>query len=171
VRILYTANRATDILTVLRLQKEFGFKLILDGAAEAYLVLDELKAAGVPVIIHPTMARSGGDLKNLSIETAAKLKAAGIPFAIQTGHEGYVPKTRVVLYEAAVAAANGLSFDDALAAVTIDAARIIGVDERVGSLETGKDADVVVFDGDPFEYTSHVCGVVINGAVVSETCH
>jgi imidazolonepropionase-like amidohydrolase len=170
VRILYTANRATDILTVLRLQKEFGFKLVLDGVAEAYLVLDEIKAAGVPVIIHPTMARPGGDMKNLSVETAAKLKAAGIPFAIQTGHEGYVPKTRVVLFEAAVAAANGLSFEDALAAITIDAARILGVDKRVGSLETGKDADVVVFDGDPFEYTSHVCVVVINGAVVSETC-
>ncbi|MCU0453150.1 MAG: amidohydrolase family protein [Bacteroidetes bacterium] len=171
VRILYTANRATDILTVLRLQKEFGFELVLDGAAEAYLVLDELKAAGVPVVLHPTMARPGGDMKNLSVETASKLKAAGIPFALQTGHEGYVPKTRVLLYEAAVAAANGLSFNDALAAITIDAARIIGVDKRVGSLEAGKDADVVIFDGDPFEYTSHVCGVLVNGVVVSETCH
>lgn len=170
VRILYTANRATDILTVLRLQKEFGFKLVLDGAAEAYLVLDEIKAAGVPVILHPTMARASGDMKNVSMETAAKLKEAGIPFAFQSGHEGYVPKTRVVLYEAAVAAANGLSFEDALAGITINAARIIGVEKRVGSLEPGKDADVVVFDGDPFEYTSHVCGVVINGAVVSETC-
>lgn len=171
VRILYTANRATDILTVLRLQKEFGFKLVLDGGAESYLVLDELKAAGVPVIIHPTMARPGGDMKNLSMETAAKLKAAGILFALQSGHEGYVPKTRVVLYEAAVAAANGLGFNDALASITIDAARIIGLDRRVGSLEAGKDGDVVIFDGDPFEYTSHVCGVVINGMVVSETCH
>ncbi len=171
VRILYTANRATDILTVLRLQKEFGFKLVLDGAAEAYLVIDELKAAGVPVILHPTMARPNGDMKNLSLETAAQLKAAGIPFAFQSGHEGYVPKTRIVLYEAAVAAANGLRFEDALAAITINAARIVGVDKRVGSLEAGKDADVVVFDGDPFEYTSHVCGVVINGKVVSESCH
>lgn len=170
VRILYTANRATDILTVLRLQKEFGFKLILDGAAEAYLVLDEIKAADVPVVLHPTMARASGDMQNVSMETASKLRSAGIPFALQSGHEGYVPKTRVVLYEAAIAAANGLSFDDALASITINAARIIGVEKRVGSLEAGKDADVVVFDGDPFEYTSHVCGVVINGAVVSQTC-
>jgi imidazolonepropionase-like amidohydrolase len=171
VTILYTAQRATDIMTVLRLQKEFGFKLVLDGAAEAYLVLDEIKKAGVPVILHPTMVRAGGELKNVSMETATKLKAAGIPFALQSGFEGYVPKTRVVLYEAAVAAANGLPFEDALRAVTLDAARIIGLDKRVGSLEPGKDGDVAVFDGDPFEYTSHVCGVIINGTVVSETCH
>ena len=171
VRILYTAQRATEIMTVLRLQKEFGFKLVLDGAAEAYLVLDEIKKAGVPVILHPTMVRPNGDTRNVSMETAAMLKAAGIPFALQSGFEGYVPKTRVVLFEAALAAANGLSFDDALAAITINAARIIGVDNRVGSLEPGKDGDVVVFDGDPFEYTTHVCGVVINGTVVSEKCH
>lgn len=170
VRILYTAQRATDIMTVLRLQKEFGFKLVLDGAAEAYLVLDEIKKAGIPVVLHPTMVRPYGDTKNASMETAAKLKSAGIPFAFQSGFEGYVPKTRVVLYEAALAAANGLSFDDALAAITINAARIIGMEQRVGSLEPGKDGDVVIFDGDPFEYTTHVCGVIINGTVVSEKC-
>ena len=65
-----------------------------------------------------------------------------------------MPKTRVVLFEAAIAAANGLGFDEALAAITIDAARILGVDERVGSLEPGKDGDLALFDGDPFEYTT-----------------
>jgi len=79
-----------------------------------------------------------------------------------------VPKTRVVLFEAAAAASNGLSFEEALATVTIDAARILGISNRVGSLERGKDADLALFDGDPFEYTSHVTGVVINGQVVSE---
>jgi imidazolonepropionase-like amidohydrolase len=74
-----------------------------------------------------------------------------------------------VLFEAAEAAANGLSFEDALALITIDAARILGVDKRIGSLESGKDGDVALFDGDPFEFTSHVVGVVINGKVVSET--
>lgn len=171
VRIIYTAQRATDIMTVLRLQKEFGFKLVLDGAAEAYLALDEIKKAGVPVILHPTMSRAYGDMKNVSMETAVQLKAAGIPFAFQSGFEGYVPKTRVVLYEAAVAVANGLAFEDALRAITIEAARIIGMERRVGSLEAGKDGDVAVFDGDPFEYASHVCAVVVNGTVVSETCH
>ena len=169
-KVLFTAHKATDIMAALRLQKEFGFTMILDGAAEAYLVLDEIKKAGVPVILHPTMERPGGDTRNASFETAAKLNEAGILFAIQSGYEGYVPKTRIVLYEAAIAAANGLVFEDALASITINAARIIGVDKRVGSIEKGKDADMVLFDGDPFEYTTHVCGVIINGTVASDTC-
>ncbi|MBA2647463.1 MAG: amidohydrolase family protein, partial [Pyrinomonadaceae bacterium] len=127
------------------------------------------KAAGVSVIVHPTMYRAVGEAENLSMETAATLRKAGVLIAVQSGFEGYVPKTRIVLFEAAAAAANGLSFDDALAAVTIDAARILGVAARVGSLETGKDADLALFDGDPFEYTSHVTGVIVNGKVVSET--
>jgi imidazolonepropionase-like amidohydrolase len=88
--------------------------------------------------------------------------------ALQSGSEPYVPKTRVVLFEAAVAASNGLSFDEALAAVTIDAARLLGVEARVGSIEAGKDADLALFDGDPFEYTTHVTGVVIGGRLVGE---
>jgi imidazolonepropionase-like amidohydrolase len=93
------------------------------------------------------------------------LQAAGIPFALQSGFEGYVPKTRIVLFEAAVAAANGLSFQQALSSVTLGAARILGVADRVGSLETGKDADLALYDGDPFEYTTHCVGVVVNGVV------
>ena len=103
-------------------------------------------------------------------KTAAKLKARGIPFAIQSGFEAYVPKTRVVLFEAAVATAYGLAREDALAAITIDAARILGIGDRVGSLEVGKDADLVMFDGDPLETVTHVCGVVVDGRVVRETC-
>lgn len=168
---LITAQAAPDILTAIRLQKEFGFRLVLDGAAEAYLVLDEIRAAGVPVILHPTMARLGGATRNASLETAQKLADAGIPFAIQSGYESYVPKTRVVLFEAAVAAANGLGADRALAAITLEAAKILGIADRVGSLEVGKDADLALFDGDPFEYTSHVCGVIVDGRLVSESCH
>ena len=170
VPALVTVQTATEIMTALRLQKEFGFDLVLDGAAEAYLVLDEIRAAGVPVLLHPTMVRPGGEVENAAFDTAAKLYSAGIPFAFQSGYESYVPKSRVVLFEAAIAAANGLTFDQALAAITLDAARIIGVDGRVGSLEPGKDADFALFDGDPFEYTSRVCGVLIEGEIVSETC-
>jgi imidazolonepropionase-like amidohydrolase len=166
--LLVTADRAQDIVSALRLAAEFGIRIVLDGAAEAYLVLDEIRAAGVPVLLHPTMARAYGERENLSFETAAKLRAAKIPFALQSGYESYVPKTRVVLFEAAIAAANGLGFDGALAAVTIDAAKILGVDQRVGSLEPGKDGDVALFDGDPFEYATHVTGVVIDGVPVSE---
>jgi len=115
------------------------------------------------------MSRAGGDAENMSMETASTLQKAGILVALQSGYETYVPKTRVVLFEAALAAANGLTFDQALATVTIDAAKIIGVDKRVGSLESGKDGDLALFDGDPFEYVTHVTGVVIDGVVVSET--
>jgi imidazolonepropionase-like amidohydrolase len=167
---LFTVQQAPEILAALRLAKEFGFRLVLDGAAEAYLVADEIRAAGVPVILHPTMVRTGGETENASLETAKLLRDRGIPVALQSGFENYVPKTRVVLFEAAVAAANGLGQEGALRAVTIDAARVIGADRRVGSLEPGKDADLVLFDGDPFEYTTHVCAVVIEGEVVSETC-
>ena len=164
--LLVTANTATEIAAALRLQREFGFDLVLDGAAEAYLLLDEIRAAGVPVVVHPPMSR----VRNGSFETAARLDEAGIPFAIQTGFEGYVPKTRVLLWEAAIAAANGLGRERALEAVTLGAARILGVHGRVGSVEVGKDADLVLFDGDPFEYTTHVCGVVIESEVLSREC-
>lgn len=166
--LLVTAQRAQDIMTALRIAKEFNIKIVLDGAAESYQIINEIKASGFPVIIHPTMYRAGGETENLSMTTAAKLKQAGIPVALQSGYEGYVPKTRVVLFEAALAAANGLSMKDALATVTIDAAKVLGLDSRLGSLEKGKDGDVAMYDGDPFEYTTHCTGTIINGKTVSE---
>ena len=164
--LLITANTVPEIAAALRLQSEFGFDLVLDGAAESYLLLDEIREAGVPVVLHPTMSR----VRNGSYETAAKLADAGIPFALQTGFEGYVPKTRVLLWEAAIAAANGLGQERALEAITLSPARILGIDDRVGSVEVGKDADLALFDGDPFEYTSHICGVIIESEVMSTEC-
>ena len=165
--LLVTANRAQDIASALRLKQEFDIDLWLDSAAEAYLLIDEIRQAGVVVIIHPTMSRAFGEKENLSFETAAKLVRAGIPVAMQSGYESYVPKTRVVLFEAALAAANGLTFEQALATITRDAARILGIDDRVGTLEVGKDGDLALYDGDPFEYTTHCIGTVIEGRVVS----
>ena len=166
--LLVTANRHNDIMTALRIAEEFDIRVVLDGAAEAYLLLDEIKAAGIPVIIHPAMTRAAGERENLAFTTAEKLISAGIPTAFQSGYEGYVPKTRVVLFEAAITLAHGLSFDQALAAITIDAARILGVDDRVGSIEVGKDGDLALYDGDPFEYTSHAVGTIIDGVRVSD---
>lgn len=166
--LLINAQRHQDIAAALRLREEFGFKLVLDGAAEAYLLLDEIKRAGVPVIVHPTMARPFGDLENMTFTLAAKLHEAGIPFAFQSGFESYVPKTRVVHFEAAFAAAYGLPQEEALAACTINAAKILGLEKRIGSLEQGKDADLALFDGDPLETTTHTIGVVIDGKLVSE---
>lgn len=168
IPLLVTAHKARDIMTALRIAKEFNIKIVLDGVSEAQMVINEIKASGFPVIVHPTMYRAGGETESLSMEDAAKLRAAGITVALQSGYETYVPKTRVVLFEAATAAANGLSQRDALASITIDAARILGIDKRVGSLEVGKDADLAMYDGDPFEFTTHCTGTIINGQVVSE---
>lgn len=166
--LMITAHRAQDIDSVLRLAAEFKLRVWLDGAAESYLRIEQIKSAGVPVIVHPTMTRAFGETANLSMETASKLHQAGIPVALQSGYESYVPKTRVVLFEAGIAAAYGLGFDAALASITIDAAKLLGIDKRVGSLEVGKDGDAALYDGDPFEYTSHCVATVIGGVVASE---
>ena len=169
VPALITAHRAHDIQAALRLQEEFGFRLILDGAAEAYLLTDEIADADVPVILHPTMMRPYGPAENAAFTTAGVLHEAGIPVAIQSGWEPYVPKTRIVLFEAAVAAANGLPREAALASITRHPAEILGYD-RLGTLEAGQTADLVLFDGDPFEYTTHACTVIAAGQIVDETC-
>ncbi len=114
------------------------------------------------------MYRAGGDTESLSLETASKLKKAGIPFALQSGYETYVPKTRVVLFEAALTLPNGLNFEQALSTITIDAAKVLGLDKRIGSITVGKDADLAMYDGDPFEYTTHCVGTMIDGKIVSE---
>ena len=168
IPLLITAQKSQDIMSALRIAKEFNIRVVLDGVSDAHMLINEIKASGFPVIVHPTMARAGGDSENMSITTASKLKAGGIPVALQSGYEGYVPKTRVILFEAALAAANGLSRSDALALITIDAAKILGLDKRIGSLAVGKDADIAMYDGDPFEYTTHCIGTIINGRVVSE---
>lgn len=166
--LMVTANRAQDIDSALRLADEFKLKLWLDSASESYLMLDAIKKSGFPVIAHPPMFRPWGEMENMSWETPRKLVDAGVLTALQSGYESYVPKTRVVLFEAAIAAANGLKFDEALALITRDAARLLGIAERVGSIEAGKDADLALYDGDPFEYTTHCVGVVINGKVASD---
>jgi imidazolonepropionase-like amidohydrolase len=168
VPLLVTVHRSNDILTALRVAEEFKLRLVLEGAAEAYLVTEPIKKAGVPVILHPTMARDFGDSENMTKEAASLLRKAGIPVALQSGFESYVPKTRVVLFEAGAAAAYGLSAEQALATITIDAARILGIEKRVGSLEPGKDGDLALYDGDPFAWTSHCVATVVEGQVVSE---
>ena len=167
--LLVHAQRAHDIMTALRLRAEFpGLRLVLDGACEAPLVLDEIRDAGVPVVCHPPMQRASAETRSLSMETPRLLVEAGIPTALQSGYEDYVPRTRVVLFEAAIAARQGLAFERALGLITLDAARLLGVDDRVGSIEVGKDGDLALFDGDPFEYASHCVGTIVEGRITSD---
>ena len=168
LKLIVEADRAIDIRNALRLAEEFSLPLVLCSAAEAYTLIEEIKQAGVPVIVHPTMYRSSGERENLTFQNAALLANAGIPIALQSGFEAYVPKSRVVLFEAGVAAAHDLGFQRALSAVTIDAAKLLDVADRVGSLEVGKDGDLALFDGDPLEYTTHCTGTIVNGKLVSQ---
>ncbi len=170
IKALITANKANDIMNAIRLSKEFNFILVIDGGAEAYRVIDEIKAAKASLILHATMARNDGELLNMTRESAAILTKAGIPVSIESGYEAYVPKTRVILWEAALAVANGLPYEEGIRAVTINPARLLGIDKRVGSIEKGKDADLVLYNGDPFEYLVKVCKVMIDGEWVSDNC-
>jgi imidazolonepropionase-like amidohydrolase len=164
---IFSAHRSDDLLTALRISREFGTQAVLDLATEAYLVPDEVAAAGVPVLVHPTMQRVGSpETLHSSLTNAAALGRRGIHAAIVTAFEGYVPKTRTPLHEAAVAMSNGLDYNHALRAITLDAARILAIDTDYGSIEPGKVADLVLFDGDPFDYPTHVTHVIMNGRVV-----
>jgi imidazolonepropionase-like amidohydrolase len=167
VKTMFCAQRADDVLTALRLTNEFGLDGMLALAAEGYLVADKIAASRLPVVVHPTMQRVGEiETYNSLLGNAAFLTDKGIRIAIGSGFEGYVPKTRVVRYEAGIAMVYGLGFERALQAVTLDAARILGVDDRFGSLEPGKTADLVLYDGDPFEHATHVTHVFVDGRLV-----
>lgn len=167
VQTVFCAQRADDVLTALRLTNEFKLDGVLALAAEGYLVADRISAAGLPVIAHPTMQRVADmETYNSVLGNAAALSDRGIRVAIGSGVEGYVPKTRVVRYEAAMAMVNGLGFERALKAVTLDAAKILNIDDRFGSLEPGKVADLVLYDNDPFEHTTHVTHVIVDGRLV-----
>ncbi|MEL6742136.1 MAG: amidohydrolase family protein [Planctomycetota bacterium] len=161
--LIVHADRAFDISAALRLKEEFGLHVVLESAAEAHGMIDAIKAANVPIFLHPTMARGSGERLNVSFTTAAKLREAGVPVAFSTGYEAYVPKVRVLVFEAAMAIPYGLSREDALAMITIEPAKILGIQDRVGSIEPGKDADLAFFDGDPFEWVTHCEGVMIDG--------
>ena len=164
VSALFAAQKADDLMTALRLINEFHLDGKLALGAEAYLVADQISAAKVPLIVHPTMQHAESmETINSYLGNASVLSDAGIPIAIGAGAEGYVPKTRVVRQEAAIAMVYGLGRDAALKSITLEAARILGVDSQYGSLEPGKVGDVVLYDGDPFEYSTHVVAVLVDG--------
>ncbi len=165
--VVFSAHRADDLATALRLAHEFKLRAVLSLATEAYLIPETIAKAKVPVVVHPTMQRvSSMETFNGYLGNAAALADHKIPLAIGTAFEGYVPKTRVLRHEAAVAMVNGLGFDRALRAVTLDAAKLLGIDDRFGSLEPGKVADLVLYDGDPFEHATHVTHTILDGRVI-----
>lgn len=148
-------HRADDIATALRLAEEFGYKLVIDHGTEAHLVADKIAAAGVPVVIGPLLtSRSKAELRNRSLANPGKLAAAGVEISITTDHP--VVPVGFLVYQATLAVKEGLGPVTALRAITINPARVIGVEDRLGSLTVGKDADVVIWSGDPLDVMSRV---------------
>lgn len=160
--LMAVANRASDIRAVLRFARDEHIKVIISGGAEAWRLAPELAAAGVPVLISSTDDRPTG-LEDLgaTLENAARLEKAGVKVIIQTG--GGDHRTHEMRYDAGIAVANGMSQAGALAAITINPARAFGVAARIGSLEAGKDADLVLWSGDPFEPLSRPQLILIRG--------
>jgi imidazolonepropionase-like amidohydrolase len=159
------AHRADDIATALRIAREFHLKLVVIHGTEGHLIPDLLAQEGVGVITGPFLGdRSKPELVNLTMENPARLAAAGVKIAICTDH----PVTPIQLLPlcAAMAARNGLNEDAALAAITLDAAELAGIADRVGSLAPGKDADLVLTTGHPLDWKSRISAVFINGTQV-----
>jgi imidazolonepropionase-like amidohydrolase len=167
IPVVFSAHRADDLVTALRLADEFKLRPMLSLATEGYLVADRIAAAKVPVAVHPSMQRASSlETLNVHLGNAAALAERKVPLTICTAFEGYVPKSRVLRYEAAIAMVNGLGHERALSAITLDAARMLGLEDRFGSIEPGKVADLVLYDGDCFEHTTHVTHTLIDGRVI-----
>jgi imidazolonepropionase-like amidohydrolase len=160
-----TARAEQDIRTALRLADEFGYKTVIEGAIEAYRCVDLVAEAKAKVIFAPPSTNGAGNRDGASgrYHTLNLLAKAGVPFAIQT--ESRLGERHLV-YEAMVAMRNGLSFDKTLAAVTLTPAQVLGLDSQIGSLDTGKDADIVIWSGKPFDPSSTVERLFINGREV-----
>ncbi|QUL98255.1 MAG: amidohydrolase [Candidatus Fermentithermobacillus carboniphilus] len=159
------AHRADDIFTALRIAKEFGVKITLDHCTEGHLIAGHIAKEGVPAIVGPSFGhKTKFELKNKTFETPGILARAGIKVAITTDSP-VVPLETLPLM-AGFAVKSGMDPEAALKAITINPAEIIGIQDRVGSLEPGKDADIAIFEGHPFEIASKAWMVLIDGKVV-----
>ncbi len=156
------AYTARDIRAALDLALEFELSLVLEHAIEATAFATELAERKIPCVVGPILfSRRGSELKNLNLAIPAELAEAGVKIALMTDHPTY-PAHQLPLI-AGVAVREGLPHEEALLAITRHPAEIIGVDDQLGSLEAGKDADLVIHSGDPLEVTGRVCGVMCNG--------
>jgi imidazolonepropionase-like amidohydrolase len=160
-------DRAADLRTALALRREFPLRLILAGAAEGWMVAHELAQAGVAVLVNPmTNLPERFEALGATLENAARLAAAGVTVAFMTGD---AHNARNLKQGAGNAVAYGLPWDAALRAMTVVPAQIWGLADRLGSLEPGKEADVVVWDGDPLEVTTFADHVLIGGVEMPMT--
>ncbi|HEY0375967.1 MAG TPA: amidohydrolase family protein [Pyrinomonadaceae bacterium] len=161
----FHTHRHDDIMTILRLQKEFGFRVVLHHVSEGYKVADEIARSGVwsSIIV---LDSPGGKLETMDFSgaNAAALERAGAPFGFHT--DDYITDSRLFLRSAGMAVRNGLSRDRALYAMTLGNARLLDLQDRVGSLEAGKDADFIILSGDPLSVYTHVLETYVEGVRV-----
>jgi imidazolonepropionase-like amidohydrolase len=156
------AHRADDIMTAVRIADEFGVKLVIEHCTEGHLVAKQLAAKGIPVVVGPIItSRVKVEMQGITLKTAAVLAGAGVTFAIMTDHPA-VP-IQYLAASAALAQKGGLPAEQALQAVTINAATVLGLEDRLGSIEPGKDADIVIWDGYPLDILARVEQVFIDG--------
>jgi len=159
------AHRADDIMTAVRISKEFGLNATIDHATEAYLIPEKIKEDGIKLIIGPTLGMASKyELVNKSFKSAKVLEDHNITFAIMTDHPVITLDTTLV--QAALFIKEGLSENEALRALTITSAELNGIEDRVGSLEVGKDADLVIWNGPIFDIMTSPSLVMIDGKVV-----
>ena len=159
------AHRADDILTAIRIAKEFGLKMTLDHCSEGHLIIEELKEAGFPAIVGPDMAsRNKIEVRNMAFKTAGLLSSNGILTAVTTDHP--VSKIQFLPICAGLAVKEGMSMEDGFRSITINAARICGVDDRMGSLAVGKDGDIAIYNGNPMEVFTRTLCTIIDGKIV-----
>ncbi len=163
-------HRADDIFTAIRIADEFGLGLTLDHCTEGHLITDEIAKSGYPAIVGPSLAsRSKDEVSHSDFKTAGELQKAGVLVALTTDHP--VSRIQYLPLCAALAVKEGMSDWGALRAITIDAARICRVDYRLGSLKEGKDADIVIYDGNPLEISSTAKYTIVNGHIAwKEKC-
>ncbi len=161
------AHRADDIITAIRIAKEFDIRLTIEHCTEGHLIKDILLEEGVSAVVGPILTdRSKVELRNMSIKAPGILSKAGVKTAIMTDHP-CVPVQYLSLC-ASLAVREGMDEREALKAITINAAELTEIDNRVGSLEKGKDADIIITDGHPLEFKTKVVTTIINGQIVYE---
>lgn len=161
------AHRTDDVATALRLAQEFGYELVLDHGTEAHVLADVVAARNVPVLIGPLFTtKSKVELRGRSLANPRRLAEAGVEISIITDHP--VIPINFLIHQCTLAVKEGLDPDTALRAVTINPARVLGLAQRLGSLEVGKDADVVLWSGDPLNVLSRALRVWIGGKTVME---
>lgn len=161
------AHRTDDIFTAIRIAKEFSLGLTLDHCTQGHLIAEEIANSGFPVIVGPSFAsRSKLEVSTSDFKTPGILAKAGILTALTTDHP--VSRIQYLPMCAAMAAKEGLGEDQALRAITINAAKICRVEKRLGSIKVGKDADFVIWNGNPLDIKSSACKVIINGHIVYE---